>query len=261
MNGLQPDFVTISRGTLPLNKTTNGSDVIFTDPEPLVLLPTRSITRNYNLSFLAQTPDGNGQLTAIAAVGQSQLGSDSTGFGVHGGNGQPTPSPTPSHSASPPPTVAVNEPTSTVSLAPLNQGGRTTPLSNDTGGVPIFIYIMGGILVALGAVILYVLFRNPREPQEDAAVAGYPQPGPTYPPIDYPPRAEAPTTYGPRQNTPTATMPVIRDNRPTGPGGPMSRTMHDRPTAQFPAAPTAPLPQVHDPRPPGPGVDPWAHAE
>jgi hypothetical protein len=149
-----------------------------------------------------------------------------------------------------------------VSLAPLNQGGRTTPLSNDTSGVPIFIYVMGGILVALGAVILYVLFRNPREPQEGAAVAGYPQPGPNYPPIDYPPRADATTAYGPRQNTPTATMPVVRDNRPpTGPGGSMSRTMHDRPTAQFPSAPTAPLPQVHDPRHPGPGVDPWAHAE
>jgi hypothetical protein len=254
MNGLQPDFVTITRGNFPMSETTNGADVIFTDPEPLVLLPTRSITRNYNISFSAQTPEGGGQLTAIAFVGQAQVGSDSAGFSVHGGNGQPTP--TPSHSASPPPTVPVPEPTSTISLAPIGGGGQTTPLAS-TSGVPIFIYVMGGILVALGAVILYVLFRSPRDPRDPVPAAGYPPPGPTYPPIDYPPRADAPTMYGPRQNTPTATMPVVRDH----PTGPVSRTMHDRPTAQFPAAPTAQLPQVNDPRSPGPGVDPWAHAE
>jgi len=263
MDGLQPDSVAITRGSgSPLSKTTNGNDVIFTDPEPIFLQAGKSISRNYNLAFAPQTPEGDGQLTAIALVSGAQAGSDSASFSVRGST-NPTRGASPSPSVSPPPTVSVPLPSgSQVSVAPLDQGGRTTPLGNDSTGVPIFIYVMGGILVAMGAVILYVLFRNPREPQEGAAVAGYPQPGPTYPPIDYPPHSGAPTTaYGPRQNTPTAVMPTVRDQRPTGP---MSRTMPDRPTAQYPSAPTTQMPHVpggHDPRHGGPGVDPWAHAE
>jgi hypothetical protein len=266
MDGLQPDWVAITRGGgFPLNKTTNGNDIIFSDPEPILLRAGGSASRNYNLAFAPQTPEGDGQLTAIAVAGGSQAGSDSASFSVRAST-NPTRGASPFPSVSPPPTVNVPLPSGTqVSVAPLGQAGRTTPLSNDSAGVPIFIYVMGGILVAMGAVILFMLFRNPREP-EGAAVAGYPQPGPTYPPtyppIDYPPQSGDPTSaYGPRQNTPTAVMPTVRDQRPTGA---MSRTMPDRPTAQYPSAPTTQLPHVpggHDPRNGGPGVDPWAHAE
>jgi hypothetical protein len=120
-------------------------------------------------------------------------------------------------------------------------------LASDGGGVPVFIYIMGGILVAMGAAILFLLFRNPREaaPAPDG-------------PIDYPPRADptwapgaAGQSYpptGPRMGAPTAQMPVVRDPRTTTAP---TRPIMERPTAQQPRV------GPH----PGPPTDPWANSD
>ena len=265
LDGLPPEAVHIAGRFGELNRSTQGANVVFTDPEAVTFLPGRTTTtRNYQILFDGYAPTGHGQLGAFAIAGDgSQNGSDNAGFTVKLASGaQPTPTHGPSPSASPAPTVPVPIQTGPqVSLAPLDQGGRATPLASESGGVPVFIYIMGGILVAMGAAILFLLFRNPR----DAA------PAPDGP-IDYPPRAD-PTwapgpasqgypPIGPRMGAPTAQMPVVRDHRSAT--MPQSRSMMERPTAHHPRVPNGPRtgPSPAPPAPPTPpGVDPWANTD
>jgi hypothetical protein len=264
LDGLSPDQVDITRTFGGLPKSNNGGDVVFTDPEPattLPLTPGRSISRTYTLTFGPQAPSGQGQLTAIAlSSDNSELGSGSAGFSVHSGNPAATASPTPgpSHSASPAATVPVAEPTATVPVVPLGNGGQTAPLASNSSGVPVFVYIMGAVLVAMGGAILWVLFRNPRG---EPAVAGVPDEygpgyrGPAYQPT-YPPDP-GPGFGGARTSAPTAQMPIVRDPRSTTlqqPQVPVDRS----PTLQSPRIPPLPprLPNP-DPRTPPP-VDPWA---
>jgi hypothetical protein len=262
LNGLQPEAVHITGRFGELPKSTSGGGVTFTDPEAVVFLGGRTATtRNYQILFDAQAPDGHGQLQAFAVTTDgNQQGSDSADFTVRASNAAATHTPSPS--SSPAPTVNVPIPSGQVSVAPLQDGGRATPLANEGSGVPIFIYIMGGILVAMGAAILFLLFRNPRD---GAAV-----PAPDEP-IDYPPRADPgwapgpagqgyPPT-GPRMAAPTAQMPVVHDSRDSRTTMlPQSHPM-ERPTAHQPRVSNGPR-MGRGSVPPGPqtapGVDPWA---
>jgi len=258
LDGVQPGQVHIFRngGELPLSS--NGGDLVFTDPQPWLGLARAQ--RSYQILFQPDAPTGHGELAAIALDGNgTQLGSDSTSFGLRAGDGRATP--TPSHSASPAATVNVPLPTGPgVSIAPLGDGGRTTPLASETGGVPVFLYIMGGVLVAIGAVILWLLFRAPRPPAGDGAYVET-EPAGT-PSLGYPPRT--------RTTAPTAVLPAVRDPRaattqeprhrvnpahqPNPAQGPRQMHGQDRggTTAQSPRIPST------DPRPVPPGVDPWA---
>lgn len=258
--GLQQDAVHITGRFGELPKSSSGDGVTFTDPEAILFLGGRtSASRSYQILFDAGAPNGQGQLDAFAVTTDgSQQGSDSAGFTVRAGNAVPTQGPSPS--SSPAPTVPVQIPSGQVSVAPLNDNaGRATPLANESSGVPVFIYIMGGILVAMGAAILFLLFRKPRD--------GAPEPDG---PIDYPPTSDPgwapgpagagyPPT-GPRMGTPTAQMPVVHDSRePRTSTIPPVRPV-DRPTAHQPRVPNGPR-MGRGSMPPAPPTDPWANTD
>jgi hypothetical protein len=258
LDGVQPGQVHIYRNGGELPSSSNGGDLVFTDPEAWLGLARAQ--RSYQILFQPEAPTGHGELAAIALDGNgNQLGSDGTSFGLRAGDGRATP--TPSHSASPAATVNVPLPTGPgVSIAPLGDGGRTAPLAGETGGVPVYLYVMGGVLVAIGAVILWLLFRAPRPPADDGA---YVDTGPAgTPSLGYPPRL--------RTTAPTAVLPAIRDSRAAtmqeprhgvnpahqlnpAQGPPQTHGL-DRggTTAQGPRAPSTDVRSVP------PGVDPWA---
>ena len=87
------------------------------------------------------------------------------------------------------------------SLEPLEPEASTPSTS-----VPVSLYVMGGLLVSVGGVILWLLFRRPKPLAE---VAGYPPPGfdqPRPSSLGYP-RTAAPVY-------PTAVLPTVEP--PTG---------------------------------------------
>ena len=285
--GLPPESVRILHNDRELARSTNSAGVVFTEDEPvsqLPLLPGRSVQPRtpYTVVFDASTPAGHGKLTAFALVNGQQMGSDASSFNLRSAVGA-TPSHTPSHSPSAAATVPVPLPSGAQQpVAPLNGQGRTTPLSGDGSGVPVILYILGGILVAMGGAILWMLFRRPRAAGDEPEFAMV-DPTPVPPTLGYP--------AGPRASAPTATLPVVHEQRTgaiarpgrwpapgsggpgaggpgaggSGPGGmggygpagpPRGRAL-DHTTAHNPRVP------MNDPRTvvnnPTPGVDPWAH--
>ncbi len=275
LDGLQPDavHVTLRGGELP--KTTDGANVVFTDLQPLTLQlrDGRTVSRTYSIKFDPSAPSGQADVTAIAldsANNQRGSGSDSTN--VRGGAAQATPTPRPSHtpspSPSPPPAVTVPIQSGTpASLAPLDNKDASALAADSSGGAPVLVYVLGGVLMLIGATILWLLFRKPKA--EGAAVAGDFDPnGP--PTLGYP--AGGPHAGGPRAAAPTAMLPVISDARtttmqPTRPGpigprpGPGAMATGPMPGPGLGGPRRDPRPTAENPRVAGrphQPVDPWA---
>ena len=281
LDGLSADAVRITRGFTQLGGSGNGSDVSFSDPEPLPRLSGgRSASRGYIITFLGNAPSGKAELTVTASDGNGELGSATRETNVKAGAASSaSPSAKPTSSAS---TYAVPIPSNTVSIGALGGGGQTLPASDSGGGVPVILYIMGGILVAMGGAILWVLFRRPSEDRErvEAALVDPTRPAT----LGYPvaPRHSAPTAMLPvvSEAGTTATLPRRRGQGgpggpgatgPVGPGGPGFGPGYGGPAPMGNPGPGGgpgygrPGPQdrttAFNPRlgdRPGPAADPWA---
>jgi hypothetical protein len=275
LDGLQPGMVSLTFGGQALPASSNGGDVVFTDLRPITnrLRAGSSTARTYTITFDPSVPPGSVGVTVTATDGFGQaLGSGSDNADLRAANGA-TPSHTPRPSLSAPPTVNVPLPTGTVSIAPLGgDGGRTTPLANDSSGIATLPYILGAFLVLIGGAILWLLLRKPKTPAEVAQ--------PAYDGDDYvvvrPPTLGYPA--GPRAAAPTAMLPVVTDERATttmprpgpagrrsGPGGPVGgppvggggpRPMRDQRPQRDAGYNTRELP-VGGTRPTLPSSDPW----
>jgi len=220
-------------GDIALSDT--GGLITGTDPRSLDFLPRqRGRDVGYSIEFLSGAPSGRATFTAAATRSGVIQGSASTAITVKGGSVAASPTPT---SATPTDPVSPDN----GSILPPTGPGAVGPLANnnngqipaDSGGIPVALYVMGAILVGVGGVILWMLFKQ--RPQE-AAPTGFPTGE-----FDSPP--------------PNLGYPVGRSSAPTSPPGPSSANLH----------PTAPLPAVRNPgvgnrdtQPLNPPVDPWA---
>ena len=205
LDGIPADGVRIGRilgSELPVDASGDGT-VQLSDPSTFELLKNGRRTVNYTLLFTSTAPGGKATITVEAFSGNNRLGGDSSSTNVRGNAPHASASATPS--STPPNTDPGIIPTfgtgPSYSLAPLEPEASTPSTS-----VPVSLYVMGGLLVSVGGVILWLLFRRPKPLAE---VAGYPPPGfdqarPSS--LGYP-RAAAPVY-------PTAVLPTVEP--PTG---------------------------------------------
>ena len=239
LNGLTASQVHIRGTSGDISLSDSGGLIVGTDPRSLDFLPKqRGRDVAYSIEFLSGAPSGRATFTVNATRSGNIQGSASSAITVKGGG--VAQSPTPSASATDP-----ASPDTGSLVPPTGPGGEAGPLANnnqipvDSGGIPVALYVMGAILVGVGGVILWMLFRQ--RPQA-AAPTGFPTGD-----FDAPP--------------PNLGYPVGRAS--TGSSGPGS-------SGPGPSAanllPTAPLPAVRNPgvgnrdqslNPPPP-VDPWA---
>jgi hypothetical protein len=155
LDGLSPDAVQLQRfgggGGLQSQDAGNGT-VVFTDPNPVPLLRGRSQRVNYLLTFGDNAPSGDVTITVAADQNGNELGSGSATTTLGGPRfGKTTP---PNTNPGFVPTFAAGP---TYSLAPLPAGDAAAPISGAT--VPKPLYFLGGLLVALGVVTLFLIFR------------------------------------------------------------------------------------------------------
>jgi hypothetical protein len=242
LTGLAASQVRIRGTSGDISLNDSGGLVTGTDPRSLDFLPRqRGRDVGYSIEFLSGAPSGRATFTAAATRSGQIQGSASTAINVKGGAvvQSPTPSASPTDPASPD-NGSIVPPTGT--------GNAVGPLANnnqipvDSGGIPVALYVMGAILVGVGGVILWMLFK---QRPEAATPAGLPTGFPTGE-FDSPP--------------PNLGYPVGRASAPSSPPGPPSASSAN-------LQPTAPLPAVRNPalgnrdtQPlnPPPPVDPWA---
>jgi hypothetical protein len=165
MDGLSPGEARLTRQDgqeLALQGTGNGLSAV----DQTVLLqpaPTRIGSRQtsvYTLMFTSQAPTARGSLTVEVIEGDHRLDEASDGFSVRAGFGASTSTRTKSYS--PEPTIS-GDPVQAI----LGQEGSYQPLPDRrpvprSDGVPWFLYVFGGILVAGGGALIYWLWRNRR---------------------------------------------------------------------------------------------------
>jgi hypothetical protein len=222
LDGMPADGVRIVRALgseLPVASSGNGT-VTLTDPGSFELLRNGRRTINYQLQFTATAPAGKASITLDAYSGGTQLGGDSTSVTVKS-------TATPQLTSSAPPTTPPNTdpgliPTFTAGPSVvLGQPGQGQSAIADESGVPVSLYVMGGLLIVVGGLILWLLFRR-QKPLADAGgypTAEYDQVRPSS--LGYP--RHAATVH------PTAVMPTVRDPEPPtlpGPPPPLPRRPH-----------------------------------
>ncbi len=199
LDGMAPDGVRIQRAlgaALPSESAGDGT-VRITDPLTFDLGRRDRRQSNYALQFADGAPSGKASITLDLYSGSTRLGGDSASTTVRG-SGVATPT-----SSTPPNTnpgiVPTFEAGPSYSLAPLPEAVDLT--STD---VPPSLYILGGLLVTLGGVILFLIFRR----QRGAALVEYPA---TYDEVP-PPSLGYPSVTGAMR--PTAALPTVRRPEP-----------------------------------------------
>jgi hypothetical protein len=221
--GLPADQVHIVRFGVELNRSSNGNgQVTFREAFGQRLEPNRGSSRNYTIQFGAGAPAGRANVTAFAltAAGE-QLGAghDSLTLKSANGPGQPTFTPAPTTPAPTTPAATVPAPVQTgpqVSIAPLAGNGVDIGAGKG-GGVPVILYVLGGILVAIGGAILWLLFRRPKD--AELATVAYPSGGPAGPYEAGRPRSLGYPNLPPPVSAPTAVLPVVGDQPRAMPPG------------------------------------------
>jgi hypothetical protein len=144
-----------------------GGTIVFTDSNQILLPGRQSHRVTYLLTFGNNAPTGDATVTATADDNGTELGSGSATTTLGGARfGKTTP---PNTNPGFVPTFAAGP---TYSLAPL-PADQAAPLSGAT--VPKPLYFLGGLLVALGVVTLFLIFR-PAARARAAGVAGGWQP-------------------------------------------------------------------------------------
>jgi hypothetical protein len=202
LDGMPGDGVRIGRvlgSELPAQSAGDGT-VQFSDPNTFELLRNGRRTVSYTLLFTSTAPAGKATITIDAYSGNNRLGGDSSSTNVR--SNAPRASATPS--SSPVNTATGIQPTfaagPSYSLAPLDpEAAASTPSSS----VPVSLYVMGGLLVGVGGLILWLIFRRQKPLAEVAAypVTEYDQARPSS--LGYPRHATPPTH-------PTAVLPTVQ---------------------------------------------------
>jgi hypothetical protein len=211
LDGMPADGVRVTRGSdLPAQSVGAGT-VQFTDPGSFELLRNGRRTIGYQLQFTATAPAGKAAITFEAYSGGNRLGGDETSVTVRS---SATPQLTSSAPTTPPNTDPGLIPTFTAgpSVVVGDPGQNQSGISDDSG-VPVSLYVMGGLLIAVGGLILWLLFRRQKAPADAGgyATSEYAQVRPAS--LGYP--RHSATVH------PTAVLPVIRDPEPpTLPGPP-----------------------------------------
>jgi hypothetical protein len=204
LDGMPEDGVRIQRAfgvDLPTESAGDGT-VRISDPAAFELGRNNRRETTYQLQFGSTAPAGKASITFELYSGGTRLGGDGASTTVRG-FANPTTKTTPPNTN--PGIVPTFEAGPTYSLAPL-------PQSNDlaSADVPASLYVMGGLLVALGGVILFLLFRRQR-PGALVAHTTSQYETPQYEEVR-PPSLGYPTA--PAMMRPTAMLPTVRDAEP-----------------------------------------------
>jgi hypothetical protein len=218
----------------------SGGLITGTDPRSVDFLPRGRRDVGYSIEFLSGAPSGRATFTAAATRSGNIQGSASSAINVKGGAVAASASPTATSAA---PTDPAS-PDNGSFVPPTGPGNAVGPLANnnqipaDSGGIPVALYIMGAVLVGVGGVILWMLFKQRPQP---AAPTGFPTGE-----FDSPP--------------PNLGYPVGRAGTGPRPPTPASASANLQPTAPLPAlrGSTRPDPELNEPVNPPPPVDPWA---
>jgi hypothetical protein len=236
LNGLTASEVRIRTAGNDLPIRDDGGQVVAADPHTHDFLPRIGRTDiGYTIEFLTGAPSGKATLTATAIKQTSVLGQASGSISVKGSGAAPSASASafPTESPTTPETGSLVPPSAGgVALSPQGASGQ---IPSDSGGIPVGLYIMGALLVGVGGVILWMLFRQRPAPMARTEP-------PTYPTGEF---DAAPPTLG---------YPAGRASAAPRPSATMS------PTAPLPALRGSgmPNPRPNDPPNPPPPVDPWA---
>ena len=201
LDGLTPEGVRIQRfdafGSDLASESAGEGIVRIVDPLSFDMSKNNRRQTRYLLQFTSTAPSGKASITLELYSGGTRLGADSASTNVRGG-GDPTRTTPPNTN---PGIVPTFEAGPTFSIAPLPQGAD---LASDSTAVPASLYVMGGLLVTLGGVILFLLFRR----QRPAALVEYPV-------TEYeqmrPPSLGYPTSPSVH---PTAVQPTVRNSEP-----------------------------------------------
>jgi hypothetical protein len=213
LDGMPADGVHIVRALgseLPAQSAGAGT-VRLTDPGSFELLRNGRRTVVYQLQFTATAPAGKASITFEAYSGGTRLGGDDASVTVKS-------TATPQTTSAPPTTPPNTDP----GLIPTFTGGPSYSLANpdqprsaaSTGSdVPVSLYVMGGLLIGVGGLILWLLFRRQKPALVDVGA---------YPTKEY--DQVRPSSLGyPRRSAsvhPTAVLPTVRDPDPPTLAGP-----------------------------------------
>jgi hypothetical protein len=168
LEGAPADAVHVQKSfgsDLPRGNAGDGT-VRFTDTQKTTI-QTKSVTQTFLLLFSGNAPSGNASVTVEAYQDDKRLGSATKSTRVRGTNGQQAQPPT---KTTPPNTnpgyVPTFEPGPTYSLAALPPDNRV----DIDAKVPSTLYWLGGLLVGLGGLLLFLTFR--RQPGTAVAPSG-----------------------------------------------------------------------------------------
>jgi hypothetical protein len=232
LNGLEPQHVRINSAFGELTEQGGGGQIRLAQGYFLNQEGRRnsSITIPYRIAFTNSIPGGRAEVTAQAVFGDQVLGTDQDEIEIEG---QPAPSQT---TGAPTATQGPVAEASGPPLAPVD--GQQSASAQQDSGTPTVLYILGGMLVVAGGVMLWLLFRRPR--RQPALVGG--APGPDTGPFIAPSRLSHPIypPPNPRQATP-----------PTAP-------LWSTPTSPLGSAPARGATPAHAPQ--HAAVDPWAES-
>ncbi len=201
LGGLTPEGVRIQRldafGADLASESAGDGTVRITDPLSFDMPKNNRRQTRYLLQFTSTAPAGKASITLELYSGGTRLGGDSASTTVRGGDPSRTTPPNTN-----PGIVPTFEAGPTYSLAPLPE---SADLASDSAAVPASLYVMGGLLVALGGVILFLLFRRQRPAAAlvEYPVSAYEEARP--PSLGYPSSAGV---------HPTAVLPTVRDSEP-----------------------------------------------
>lgn len=258
LDGAPVESVRVRRrqgGDLP--RQPSGNSVIFADPDRFDLQRGgRASPRQYILSFSNEAPPGLAAITVAAYLDGSTLGSANGSVTVvarGGGGPRVTETEPPNTDPGVQPTFEAGP---TYSLAPLPAADNQPRVQ---ASVPKALYVLGGLLIVMGAASLFLIFRPPGGVPARVVGAGpHRLSGPSWHPRgEGGPQAWPTVSPGPE---PTRRMPrPVRDPGPrTGVGrvydDPGSHTMH--PGSRPGSTHTGSMRPVRDPGP-GESLPPW----
>ena len=206
LDGMDPDGVVVQStfgSQLPGSSAGDGS-VRFTDT-PFDLGKGTKRALSYLVQFSPSAPSGKASITVEAYNSQSglRLGGNSVSTTVRGFGSSTKPSGT---SSTPPNTnpgiVPTFEAGPSFSVAPLPQPGELV-----NADVPVSLYVLGALLMLLGGVILFLLFRHHRPAGRELVYAS-----------SEPQETRAPSLGYPNTSLhPTSVLPSVRDAEPPDP--------------------------------------------
>jgi hypothetical protein len=220
LDGMSAASVRVSRfGGGELTGQDAGSGTVsFTDPTTMTLQPRGKQQPNYFVTFATNAPSGDATITVAAFENGAEVGSSSTSTRI-GAGGRATKTTPPNTNPGFQPTFAAGP---TYSLAPLAVADQADPVR---ATVPKTLYVLGSMLVIMGVVTLFLIFRpsrgwraagaraaqvaqswNPRGTRGEAPQQQWPVVGPQDPRRPYDPgntgRGRAVRDPGPGENLP-----------------------------------------------------------